>query len=76
MNELIIAIAALITAVGSIVGTILSNRRLVALLEYRMGEVEKRLDQHNHYAEKFSDAAVKIAEIQKDIEYMRKANEK
>lgn len=73
--DLIVAIAAIITALSGLLGSILSHRKLTALMEYRLGEVEKRLDSHNHYAEKFADSAVAIAQIQKDIEYLRGKNE-
>lgn len=35
-------------------------------------EVKKRLDEHNHYAEKFGEIKLDIAGIKKDIEYIRK----
>lgn len=74
-TELIMAIAAIITALSGILSSVLSHRKLTALMEYRLREVEKRLDSHNHYAEKFADSAVAIAQIQKDIEYLRGKNE-
>lgn len=41
-------------------------------LKKEIGEVKKRLDEHNGYAEKFADAKKDIALIQKDIEYIKK----
>ena len=38
----------------------------------RFDSVNKRLDEHNHYAEKFSDIAKTMAVMQKDIEYLKK----
>ena len=40
--------------------------------EDRMGSIEKKLDEHNKYAEKLSSIDLSIIAIQKDIEYMRK----
>lgn len=37
-----------------------------------MREIKKRLDQHNHYAEKIGDIDKSIISIKKDIEYLRK----
>lgn len=37
-----------------------------------MKEIKKRLDQHNHYAEKIGDIDKSIISIKKDIEYLRK----
>lgn len=36
-----------------------------------LGEVKKRLDQHNGYAEKFANASKDIAVMQRDIENVR-----
>ena len=38
----------------------------------RFDSVDKRLDEHNHYAEKFSDISKSMAAMQKDIEYLKK----
>lgn len=35
-------------------------------------DVKKRLDEHNHYAEKFGEIKLDISGIKKDIEYIRK----
>ena len=37
----------------------------------QMSSIEKRLDEHNHYAEKITDATIDIATIKKDIEYLK-----
>lgn len=34
--------------------------------------VKKRLDEHNHYAEKIGDIRLDISTIKKDIEYLKK----
>lgn len=38
----------------------------------RFDSVDKRLDEHNKYAEKFSEVATRMAVMQKDIEYLKK----
>ena len=40
-----------------------------------MNEVKKRLDEHNHYAEKFGSIEKSIISISKDVEYLRKDKE-
>ena len=65
--EMITAIGALVVGIGSIISAILLNRKTMALLQYRMEQVEKKLDTHNGYAQKFSESTEKIAEIQKAI---------
>lgn len=37
-----------------------------------MSDIKKRLDIHNHYAEKFGEIEISLAGIKKDIEYIRK----
>ena len=65
--EMITAIGAFFAGLAGIISAVLLNRKTVALLEYRLGRVEKQLESHNHYAEKFSETADKIAEIQRDV---------
>lgn len=37
----------------------------------RFDETDKRLDEHNHYAEKITGVTIDIATIKKDIEYLK-----
>lgn len=37
-----------------------------------MKDIKKKLDEHNHYAEKFGEIEKSIIAIKKDIEYIRK----
>lgn len=37
----------------------------------RFDKVDKRLDEHNHYAERFNDVAKSMVAMQKDIEYLK-----
>lgn len=69
--ELITAIAALIAGFAGIISAILLNRKTMALLEYRMEQVEKSLKQHNNYASRFEEIEKAIVAIQKDVEYIR-----
>lgn len=73
--EMILALAALVSGVAGIISAILLNRKTVALLEYRMNEVEKRLDKHNHYSEMFSHTTDAIAEIKTDVAVIKKSLE-
>ena len=36
----------------------------------RLDTIEKKLDEHNHYAKKFEDVEKTIVEIKKDIHYL------
>lgn len=50
MSESIIA--ALITGILALIGTYLSNRKSAALVEYRLAELEKKVDKHNQIIER------------------------
>ena len=64
---MITAISALIVGIASVISAIMLNRKTMALLEYRLGEVEKKLDSHNGYAKKFSDTTESLSEMRTDI---------
>ena len=65
--EMITAIGAFLVGIASVLSAILLNRKTQALLEYRLGEVERKLDTHNGYAQKFADTTQCISEIKTDI---------
>lgn len=48
------------------------QRDLFTQLFKALEDVKRRLDEHNHYAEKFGEIKLDIAGIKKDIEYIRK----
>lgn len=64
---MIVAIGSLIAGISGIVSAVLLYRKTVALLEFRMELVEKRLDEHNGYAKKFAEITDMISEIKTDI---------
>lgn len=86
-SQIIIAIIGLIgTIVGAIVGYIGKSRKnaideakreqqqtdLFNKIFEEMNVIKKKLDEHNHYAEKFGEIEKSIISIKKDIEYIRK----
>lgn len=75
-------IVALITAGASVICQMLINaktkrdtetKQAVRDKEFedRLENIEKRLDQHNHYAEKLGEISIALTAIKKDIEYIR-----
>lgn len=38
----------------------------------RLDNIEHKLDEHNHYAKKFEEVNIKLTEVQKDIEHLKK----
>ena len=41
----------------------------------QMNNIEKRLDEHNHYAEKYVETAKTLVAIQKDIAFLKEMKE-
>lgn len=65
--ELLLAIAAIITAVGGLLGTVLASNKKLAVIETELKEVKTRLDSHNGYAKKFADTSESLGEMKTDI---------
>lgn len=76
-------LVALITGICAVIGQWIISRQSVkqkktadavrdARLDDRLAGVEKRLDEHNNYASKFSEIAVDIAVIKNDIKTLYK----
>lgn len=68
-------IVALITAAGALIGTYFANRKTQALIEYRLGQVEKKLDSHNHFEERINkletDSELHAAELHRHNERLK-----
>ena len=45
-------VVALITALGALCGTYIANRKSAALMEYRLEQLEKKVDKHNNLVER------------------------
>ena len=79
-NAIIVGILAVI---GSYLGNVALTRRKTredaikdaereATQLERMKSIERKLDEHNHYAEKLASIEKSMISMQKDIEYLRK----
>ena len=68
---MITAIGALIVGIASVISAILLNRKTMALLEYRLGKVEEKLDSHNGYAQKFVENSEQLGELKADIRVIK-----
>lgn len=68
---LVSGITGVITAIGVLIVNIMQNRKTSYLLDWRMGNVEKKLDEHNHYASRFEDIEKVLVAMQKDISFLR-----
>ena len=63
---------ALITAAGALLGTYLANRKSAALLEYRLKQLEEKVDKHNHFAERMPVLEEKITVANHRIDDLEK----
>lgn len=85
--KIIIAVIGLIgTVVGAVLGYVSKSKKQAiedAKREQQQNDqfnkifeemniIKKKLDEHNHYAEKFGEIEKSIISIKKDIEYIRK----
>lgn len=68
---LIAGIGGTLSGLAAILSAVLLNRKTMALLEYRMEQVEKKLDTHNGYSKLFAETTEVIAKIQTDIEVIK-----
>lgn len=54
--------------IGTLVGAYLSNNKTVALVTYRLQELEKKVQKHNNVVERMSVAENEIKAIKKEID--------
>lgn len=70
MEEIVVAIIALAgTAIGSLGGILAANR----LTNYRIEQLEKKVDKHNTVVERITVVEVKLDEQQLELTQLRKA---
>lgn len=71
--EMIMAISALVAAFGGILSAILLNRKTVALLEWRMKEIENKLSSLDNTAttDRIARMETDIAVIKTNIEFLK-----
>lgn len=69
--ELLTAIGAVILGVASLVSAILLNRKTVALVEYRLTQVENKERDRDSDGKRLEEIEKAIIAIQKDIEYIK-----
>ena len=65
-----VIITAIIAGVCSVLGQWLISREREARMDERLKNVEKKLDEHNGYAQKFEAIQIDIAKISTKLENM------
>lgn len=63
--------AAAITAVCALLGTYLSNRRSTALMEYRLKQLETKVDKHNSVIERTYKLEGQMSEVQHELQGLK-----
>lgn len=58
---------ALLTAVASLVGVYLANRKSAAVMEYRLKALEDKVNKHNNLIERTYKLEGQMTEVQHDI---------
>lgn len=61
-------IVGVLAFIGTLVGAYLSNNKTVALVTYRLQELEKKVQKHNNVIERMSVAENEIKAIKKEID--------
>ena len=65
-------IVSMIGLVGIFVKVYFEFKKTNQLINYRLDVIEKKINLHNGYAEKFASTARDISSIQKDIEWLKR----
>ena len=62
---------ALITAICSLIGVYVSNRKSAAVMELRLKMLEEKVSKHNQLVERMYKAEGEITELQHDMQDMK-----
>ena len=70
MSERIIV--AIIGVLGTFAGSYFTNRKTMALIIYRLEQLEKKVGQHNHLIDRMYKAETNIEVIQEEVNNLKK----
>ncbi len=59
--------ASVLTALLSFLGVYISNRKTAAVMEWRLKELEKKVDKHNQVVERTFKLEQKVEDIEKKV---------
>lgn len=71
--SVVAVVVAIITGLCSVLGQWAISREREARLDERLKGVEKRLDTHNHYAEKIGQIQIDIAELATEMKNFKES---
>jgi len=58
-------LCAAITAICALIGTYISNRKQTAVVDFRIKELEKKVDKHNNVIERVYKLEQKVEDLEK-----------
>lgn len=65
-------LTAVVTGLLSLVGVYIANRKSASLIEYRLQQLEEKVDKHNGLVERMTAVEVKIKDIEGSIGDLKK----
>ena len=74
MSERIIV--AIIGVLGTFAGSYFTNRKTMALIVYRLEQLEKKVGKHNNLIDRMYKAETNIEVIQEEVKNLQKLEEK
>lgn len=73
MGDWVPLISAIATGLLSLLGVYLANRKSSALIAYKIGELEKKVDKHNQVVERTFILEGKVTELEHNVRNLKGA---
>lgn len=73
MGDWVPVVAAAVTGLLSLLGVYLANRKSSALIAYKIGELEKKVDKHNQVVERTYILEGKVTELEHNVRDLKGA---
>jgi hypothetical protein len=73
MGDWVPVVAAAVTGLLSLLGVYLANRKSSALIAYKIGELEKKVDKHNQVVERTFILEGKVTELEHNVRDLKGA---
>lgn len=67
-------IVAILSLIGTLVGSLLASSKTRAVLEYKIEELQKRVEKHNSVIERVYKLEGRVTELEHDIRDTRKVS--
>ena len=67
-------IVAILSLIGTLVGSLLASSKTRAVLEYKIEELQKRVEKHNNVIERVYKLEGRVTELEHDIHDVKKVS--